>query len=185
MFWRAIRTLLFPMIDESDLLLDVHDKSTSAFEELYERHHRLVYGVSELMLGDGTSAEDNVQSVFLSVWIAPHAFRGGSFTAWLICVTKNRARDMLRARKAHRETVFPGELAQAFRFESEVHTHLEVSRVYSAIAELPHHQRALIELGILGDRTHGEMAELTGLPLGTVKTRIRAGLKNLRLALAV
>jgi RNA polymerase sigma-70 factor (ECF subfamily) len=175
------------MVDscEADLLLDVHDKSTSAFEEIYERYHRLVYGISELMLGDGTSAEDNVQSVFLSLWMAPHAFRGGSFTAWLTCVTKNRARDMLRTRKAHRETAFPDELAETFRFEVEVHTQIEVSRVHSAIAELPRHQRSLIELVVAGERTQGEMAELTGLPLGTVKTRIRAGLKNLRLALAI
>jgi RNA polymerase sigma-70 factor (ECF subfamily) len=137
------------------------------------------------MLGDGTSAEDIVQSVFLSVWMSPQAFRGGSFSAWLTCVTKNRARDMLRTRKAHRETTFPCELAQPYRFEYEVHAQLEMTRVYGAIAELPHHQRALIELGVLDDRTQGEMAELTGLPLGTVKTRIRAGLKNLRQALAL
>ena len=169
---------------EADLLRDLHDRSTESFEELYERYHRLVYGISELMLGDGTSAEDIVQSVFLSVWMAPQSFRGGSFRAWLTCVTKNRALDLLRSRKAYRETVFPGELALEYRFEYDVHTQLEWTRVRTAVAELPCHQRSLIELGIFGDRSHGEMAELTGLPLGTVKTRIRAGLKKLRQALA-
>ncbi len=169
---------------ESDLLGDVIDRNVESFEELYERYHRLVYGIGVLMLRDTALAEDLVQSIFFTLWKAPTAFRGGSFAAWLICVTKNRARDMIRMRKAYRETAFPGELTASYRFEYDVHAQLELSRVRSAIAGLPNEQRSLIELGVFGDRSHGEMAEMTGLPLGTVKTRIRAGLKKLREALA-
>jgi len=165
---------------ECDLPADARDGNTVAFEVLYKRYHRLVYDVSRRMLGDVPSAEDVTQNVFLSLWMSPPTFRSGSFDAWLTRVTKNRARDFLRVRTSYRETAFPPDLVMPGLLDDEVHTQLEIARVRVAVAGLPRDQRFLIELGFLGEQSHGEMADLTGLPLGTIKTRIRTGLRKLR-----
>ena len=159
-------------------------RDAAAFETLYESHYDLVYSISKRMLDDPVAAEDVVQSVFFSVWLRPEAFRGGSFTAWLTTVTKNRARDVLRTRSAYREIEIPPELADGNSFVDEVHGRIEIARIVYALATLPIAQRVLIERGFLAGCTHGELAKQTGLPLGTIKTRIRAGLQSLRKTLA-
>ena len=145
-----------------------------------EDHRGFVYSISKAMLNDPVVAEDVVQSVFFTVWKNPEAFRDGSARAWLTTVTKNRVRDILRSRAVSREVAFPEGLVERTSFADDVHQRLEMNRVRIALASLPSVQRSLIEQGFLAGRSHGELAEMTGLPLGTVKTRIRAGLHSLR-----
>jgi RNA polymerase sigma factor (sigma-70 family) len=167
-----------PYVGSSDLCAD----DAASFEAIYKVYRHQVYAIGKRMLEDAAAAEDIVQSVFITVWMTPGAFRGGSFAAWLTCVTKNRARDVLRARASRRETSYPLDLFVEERFE-DVYTRLEMTQVHAALAELPLTQRSLIELGFLNEHSHAELVKLTGLPLGTVKTRLRAGLRALRLAL--
>ncbi|HEY6485310.1 MAG TPA: sigma-70 family RNA polymerase sigma factor [Candidatus Cybelea sp.] len=154
-----------------------------AFETLYDEYHRLVYGVALRVLADPPGAEDVTQSVFLKLWSDPASFVSGNFGAWIVRVARNRAFDALRARAARPEEEIPEALAERDSLEETALGALNAESVRHALAQLPPEQRELIELGFFGGVTHHEIAKRTGLPLGTVKTRIRAGLRRLRSAL--
>lgn len=154
-----------------------------AFEALYDTYNCLVYGVALRMLGNTAAAEDVVQGVFLKIWTAPQLFVGGNFEAWIVRVTRNRALDVLRSRASRVETELPEGLPEHESIEDVAFAHLDASRVRSALQLLPPEQREPIELGFFGGITHEEIAKRTGIPLGTIKTRIRTGLRRLRTAL--
>lgn len=166
------------------LLMDrIRARDADAFEALYDAYHRLVYGLAVRMLGDAASAEDVTQAVFLKVWSAPDLFHGGNFGAWILRVTRNRALDALRARSTHAQVELPESLPENETIEEIAFAHLDADRVRAALDALPIEQRGPIELGFFGGITHEEIARRTGVPLGTIKTRIRAGLKRLRATL--
>ncbi len=158
----------------------VRARDVSAFESLYDAYHRLVFGIGLRMLGDPSMAEDLTQTVFMKIWTAPEAFRGGSFVAWVSRVARNRALDVLRSRAVHPEIAFPADLPLEGALDDDVLAGLDAQRVRDALATLPTEQRGLIELGFFGGVTHQELARRTQTPLGTVKTRIRSGLRRLR-----
>lgn len=151
-----------------------------AFEHLYDAYHRLVFGIALRMLSDTTMAEDLTQSVFLKIWSSPEAFRDGNFSAWLARVTRNRALDVLRSRAAHSASEIPADIPAEGNIDDIVFSKIDSQRVRSALAALPDEQRSPIEMGFFGGITHEEIARRTGIPLGTVKTRIRTGLRRLR-----
>jgi RNA polymerase sigma-70 factor (ECF subfamily) len=155
----------------------------AAFERLYDSYHRLVFGIALRMLGDGTMAEDLTQNVFLKVWSSPEAFRYGNFGAWIARVARNRALDVLRSRSLRDESEIPADLAEPGALDDVVFTRLDSERVRRALAALPAEQRSPIEMGFFGGITHDEIAKRTGIPLGTIKTRIRTGLRRMREAL--
>ena len=161
----------------------IRARDADAFEALYDSYHRLVYGLAVRMLGDVATAEDVTQAVFLKVWSSPDLFRGGNFQAWLVRVTRNRALDVLRSRASHAELDLPEALPETDSIEDVAFAHLDADRVRVALATLPPEQREPIELGFFGGITHDEIARRTGIPLGTVKTRIRNGLRRLRVML--
>jgi RNA polymerase sigma-70 factor (ECF subfamily) len=162
------------------LMERVRARDTAAFESLYDGYHRLVFGIGLRMLGDPAMAEDLTQTVFLKLWTAPEAFRGGSFVAWVSRVTRNRALDVLRARAVRPETEIPADLPLDGALDDDVFARLDAQRVRDALALLPPEQRSLIEMGFFGGVTHQELARRTDTPLGTVKTRIRNGLRRMR-----
>jgi RNA polymerase sigma-70 factor, ECF subfamily len=162
------------------LMERVRARDVSAFESLYDAYHRLVFGIGLRMLGDPSIAEDLTQTVFMKIWTAPEAFRGGSFVAWVSRVARNRALDLLRSRAVHPESEFPADLPLEGALDDDVLAGLDAQRVRDALAALPSEQRGLIELGFFGGVTHQELARRTETPLGTVKTRIRTGLRRLR-----
>jgi RNA polymerase sigma-70 factor (ECF subfamily) len=170
--------------DAGVLMLRVRDRDASAFETLYDAHHRLVYGIALRMLGEGSAAEDVTQTVFLKVWNSPELFRGGNFAGWIVRVTRNRALDVLRGRAARNESPLPELLPEIETIEDAAFAHIDADSVRKALADLPVEQREPIELGFFGGVTHEEIARRSGTPLGTVKTRIRSGLRKLRSALA-
>lgn len=169
--------------DAGLLMARVRARDADAFEELYDAYHRLVYRVALRMLGDAHAAEDVTQSVFMKVWSAPELFRGGNLGAWIVRITRNRTLDALRSRNAHPESELPATLVETEAIEDVAFARLDADRVRAALSNLPPEQRDAIELGFFGGITHEEIAKRSGTPLGTIKTRIRMGLRKLRAAL--
>jgi len=165
--------------DVGPLIDRVRGRDRAAFEALYDRFKFVVYGVAIRMLGEQTAAEDVVQGVFLTLWSRPYAFGEGNLGAWLARVTRNRCLDLMRSRKA-REQEIPVELIAEGTLDEAVFARLDGERVRAALAALPEDQRVPIEMGFFEGITHAEIATRTGAPLGTVKTRIRTGLRRLR-----
>lgn len=158
----------------------VRKRDADAFEALYDAYHRLVYGLAMRMLGDVASAEDLTQTVFLKIWNSPDGFRSGNFPAWVIRVTRNRALDVLRSRASHPQAELPESLPETESVEEKTFARMDAERVRAALESLPRDQREPIELGFFGGFTHEEIARRSGIPLGTIKTRIRSGLRHLR-----
>jgi RNA polymerase sigma-70 factor (ECF subfamily) len=161
----------------------VRDRDVAAFEAIYDGYYRLVHGIALKMLQDAMAAEDVTQAVFLKVWSAPEAFTSGNFGAWLARVTRNRALDVLRTKATRSEREMPVDLVLEGALDDVVFARIDGERVRLALRALPEEQRGAIELGFFGGVTHEEIARRTATPLGTVKTRIRAGLRKMRAAL--
>lgn len=168
--------------DASRLMARIRARDADAFEALYDAYHRLVYGVAFRMLGDAPSAEDVTQAVFLKIWSSPNLFESGNFAGWLVRSTRNRALDLLRS-KSRNLSELPEQQPANDDLEERAFASLDATRVRSALKQLPAEQRQPIEMGFFNGITHEEIARRTGVPLGTVKTRIRAGLRRLRSAL--
>jgi RNA polymerase sigma-70 factor (ECF subfamily) len=167
--------------EDADVLMErVRAHDADAFEALYDAHHRLVYGVALRMLGDAPGAEDVTQAVFVKVWTSPELFRGGNFGAWIVRITRNRALDVLRNRATRNEGELPEALPETEGIEDVAFARIDAQLVRTALAELPGEQREPIELGFFNGITHEEIARRSGIPLGTIKTRIRSGLRKLR-----
>lgn len=164
-----------------------------ALDALYERYSALVFSVSLRVLHDTHLAEDVVQEVYLRLWRQPASYdpERGRFISWLMSVTRNRALDELRRVsrrfRAERQDEDPmrdvptndrGDDPQLGVMLSE-----QREAVRAAMTRLPPAQREVIELAYFGGLTQVEIADLTGDPLGTVKTRIRLGMRKLKEAL--
>jgi len=169
--------------DAGRLMERVRARDAAAFEALYDGYHRLVYGLAMRVLAEPTAAEDVTQAVFLKIWDNPTLFRGGNFAAWIARVARNRAFDVVRSRAVHAQNDFPESLPVDDALEDTAIANVDAERVRDALARLPPEQREPIELGFFGGATQQQIARQTGLPLGTVKTRIRMGLRKLRNAL--
>ncbi len=165
------------------LMERVGNRDISAFDALYEKHHRLVYGIGVRILGDATAAEDLMQAVFLKIWNSPEAFHGGSLRAWLTRVARNRAIDFLRRRRTQTIDEIGVDTPDANALEDTVFSRLNAQSIRTALQALPSDQRIAIEMGFFEGLTHTAVAERLNTPLGTVKTRIRSGLRRLRSAL--
>ena len=161
----------------------VRARDVDAFEQLYDGYHRLVFGIALRMTSDATMAEDVTQAVFLKLWSAPDAFRDGNFSAWLSRVARNRVLDILRSRSSKPAEEIPADLPAEVSLDDAVFARIDAQRVRSALASLNDEQRSLIEMGFFGGITHEEIARRTGIPLGTIKTRIRTGLRRMRVVL--
>jgi RNA polymerase sigma-70 factor (ECF subfamily) len=151
-----------------------------AFAALYDHHSALVFGVARRMLGDGPQSEDVTQSVFMQVWTRPESFRGGNFGAWIARVTRNACLDILRSASVRlREPELPADVAADGAVDDEVFARVRAESVNAALAGLPDDQRVAIEQAYFEGLSYREVAERLGAPLGTVKSRIRMGLRRL------
>ena len=165
------------------MLSRVQRGDETAMAVLYDRYSRIVYSVSLRVLRDAAAAEDVLQEIFMQVWRSPDSFVSakGSLAGWLAVVARNRSIDTLRRKRPTEQVedvalAMPGNLAD----ESERNLMIEKARV--VIAQLPQEQRKTLEMAFFDGLTHSEIAEMTGDPLGTVKTRIRSALLVLRKA---
>jgi len=167
-------------MQDEKLMQSVGRGDHDAFASLYDRHSALVYGVARRMLGDGPQAEDVAQAVFLQVWTRPDAFRGGNFGAWVARVTRNACLDILRSAAVRLRDPEPSaDIPSDDLVDDEVISRVRADQVTAALATLPHDQRAAIEQAYFEGLSYREVAEKIGAPLGTVKSRIRMGLKRL------
>lgn len=160
-----------------------------ALGELYDRISPLVYGLALRILRNSADAEEVTLDVFTQVWRSAKRYDGrrGSVLAWLVTLTRSRAIDRLRTR-AHWNWQPERDEAERHRVQSPGRETgwLAEQRllVEGALAALPLEQRRLIELAYFAGFSHAELAARTGLPLGTVKTRIRLAMMKLRELLA-
>src|SRR6185503_17392387 len=160
--------------------------------ELYDRHHRLAYAIIRRIVQSPSDAEEVLQETFVRVWSRAETYdaRRGSPAAWVVRIARNRAIDRLRARQARGDVNAPVPLADADAPgrdvpshdtpESVLHSTHAALALRGAVAALPDAQRALIEAAFFEGYTHQELSARFGVPLGTVKTRIRNGLVSLR-----
>jgi RNA polymerase sigma-70 factor (ECF subfamily) len=166
--------------DERSLLAKVDASDKAAFTALYDRHVALVFGICKRILKDPAQAEDVTQSVFTMLWAKPNAFAGGNFAAWIARVARNAALDVVRSASVRlREPEIPQDLVSANDLEDEVFTRVQSSAVARALQALPSDQREAIEQAYFGGLSYREVAQNVGAPLGTIKSRIRSGLRQL------
>jgi RNA polymerase sigma-70 factor, ECF subfamily len=175
---------------DEDLMELVRDGDARAFEVIVDRHSGPAFSLAFRMCGRRAAAEDVVQDAFVSLWRtrARYDRTRGSVRSWVLSAVHNRAIDAFR-RDRIREGQNVSDEALADRLESGERTDQEAERrdqaraVRSAMDNLPEDQRKVVELAYFGGFTHTEIAELLGLPAGTVKGRMRLALAKLRTSL--
>ena len=152
-----------------------------AMAEIFDRYAGLVYSVALRVLNDSGHAEDVMQEIFFQLWRNPDSFSSarGSLGAWLLVVARNRAIDHLRQRRSG-EPVDEVIVASATNLENEAQRSIIIQRVQGIIGDLPKEQQQSLQMAFFEGLSHSEIAEKTGQPLGTVKTRIRSALTSLR-----
>ena len=168
---------------DSMLVSAIRSGDEQAMAELYERYSSIVYSVALRVLGDTGAAEDILQEVFIQLWRSPDVFDAtrGSLPGWLAVITRNRAIDSLRKRRPEADITdvivsIEPDLAGAAQSTRAL------EKIRGALGGMPAPQRSALEMAFFDGLTHSEIAEKTGEPLGTIKTRIRAGLLTLRKA---
>jgi RNA polymerase sigma-70 factor (ECF subfamily) len=180
-----------PAPDLDDLMARVARGDQEAFGRLYDALAPLVHGLVLRVVRDPAQSEEVTQEVFLEVWQQARRFDAdrGRVRAWITVMAHRRAVDRVRAAQAATDR----DLRQGIReyresyddVEHTVEVALESERVNRALESLTDVQRQAIRLAYYGGYTYGEVAETLGLPLGTVKTRIRDGMIRLRDVLGV
>jgi RNA polymerase sigma-70 factor, ECF subfamily len=166
-----------------ELMAHVSSGDRGAFALLYDRLSPRVFGLSLHFLGIHADAEDVLQETFLQVWDQAHRFEPARCTAagWVLMIARSRALDRLR----HRQRTVPGSLPDDLPSSnvvlgSDVDRQDSARPITDALNELPLDQREAICLAFYSGLTHEQIAARLGLPLGTVKTRIRLGMTRLR-----
>jgi RNA polymerase sigma-70 factor, ECF subfamily len=174
------------------LLQRIAARDTAAVAELYDRHRRLLFGLILRIVRDRGEAEEILQEAFVRVWTRAERYdaRMGGPLPWIVRVARNCALDRLRARRVRAgvhapaidvaavEAVVPATSIQTP--ETTVLMAEQRRTLTDALIALPADQRQLIEAAFFEGYTHSELAQRLGLPLGTVKTRIRAGMIAMR-----
>jgi RNA polymerase sigma-70 factor (ECF subfamily) len=165
---------------DEDLLARVAGGDRDAFGDLYRRYARAVLGLALRRLGDRGRAEDAVQEAFASIWRSARSYRRerGPVAPWLYTVARNAIADRGRARI---ETpVEPADTPSDSPGPADRAEQAWVSwRVHRALEELPETERSVLELAYWSGLSQSEISDFLGIPLGTVKTRTRSGLRRL------
>jgi RNA polymerase sigma factor (sigma-70 family) len=168
----------------------VAQRDADALEALYERYGRPAYSLARRILTEETLAQDVVQEVFLSLWRDAHRFDAGRGTVatYLLSMTHHRAVDVVRREENLRRwrTSDEGlelEVDPKVGVEGEVEASERRAEVRAALGELPAAQREALLLAYFGGYTQREVAALVGVPLGTVKTRMAAGMRKMKASL--
>lgn len=173
-------------IADADLISFVAEGDAGAFAALYERHSRASYSLAYRMMKEQQASEDLIQDTFVNVWQSAGGYRAdrGSVRTWILSIIRNRGIDQIRSTASRRRmqdrfeaSVERSQPSEAF---ASAWRNVLSERAREALATLPHEQREAIALAYFSGHTHKEIAGLLGLPLGTVKGRMRLGLKKVR-----
>jgi RNA polymerase sigma-70 factor, ECF subfamily len=173
---------------DEDLMPLVSGKDPAAFEVFYDRHGGAVYSLAYRIVGDQSAAEDVTQEAFLSIWRSRARYdpSRGSVRAWAMGIVRNRAIDALRREGGRAPKLDFDDEAALERREASDRTDAEALRretarqVRGALGSLPNEQSQVIELAYFAGFTHSEIAKMLGMPIGTVKGRMRLGLEKMR-----
>jgi RNA polymerase sigma-70 factor, ECF subfamily len=174
-------------LENDDSLLDrVRLRDQGAMAAIFDRYGSMVYSVALRVLKDPPAAEDVMQQIFFEVWENPRSFVSGrgSLAGWLAVVARNRAVDGLRRRKPT-DPVEEVDLASSANLADDAERNIMMDKIRTHLEKLPRDQQSPLELAYFEGLSHSEIAERTGVPLGTVKTRIRSALISLREAVQV
>jgi RNA polymerase sigma-70 factor (ECF subfamily) len=176
----------YTLLADEDLMSLVHEDDSQAFALLYDRHGRAAYSLAYRMMGERQASEDLVQEVFLRVWRSTASYRAdrGSVRTWILRIVHNRSVDQLRSLSSRRRTQdkveASAETSQPSEAFAEAWRNSRRDEVRDALKTLPAEQLKILELAYFSGYTHVEIAELMDLPLGTVKGRMRLGLKKIK-----
>jgi len=177
---------------DEELMPLIGEKNPDAFEVFYDRHGGVAYSLAYRIVGERGAAEDVTQEAFISIWRSGARYDAarGSVRTWMLGIVRNRAIDFLRSKAGrapkldfdddsileHRPAA---EQTEAKALERET-----AEEVRGALDELPGEQAKVIQLAYFGGFSHSEIAGMLGVPLGTVKGRMRLGLEKIRGELA-
>ncbi len=182
----ADRGRQYLILADEDLISLVETGDAEAFATLYERHSRAAYSLAYRMMGERQASEDLTQDAFIKVWRGAGSYRSerGSVRTWILSIVHNRGIDQLRSHASRRRTQDKIEASAARSQPSdafaETWRNAQREQVREALSTLPEEQLKILELAYFSGYTHVEIADLLGLPLGTVKGRMRLGLKKIR-----
>jgi RNA polymerase sigma-70 factor, ECF subfamily len=182
----AERGRQYLMLADEDLISLVEAADAEAFATLYDRHSRAAFSLAHRMMGERQASEDLAQDAFLKVWRGASSYRAerGSVRTWILSIVHNRGIDQLRSQASRRRAQEKIEASAPRSQPSEAFTETlrnsQRDQVREALNTLPPEQLKILELAYFSGYTHVEISDLLGLPLGTVKGRMRLGLKKIR-----
>jgi RNA polymerase sigma-70 factor (ECF subfamily) len=177
---------------DEELMPLIGAKDPEAFAVLYDRHGSVAYSLAYRIVGEQAAAEDVTQEAFISIWRSGARFdqARGSVRSWMLSIVRNRAIDALRSRagKAPKLNFDDDEILEqrpsGQLTEDEAMRRETAGEVRGALVELPAEQSKVIELAYFGGFSQSEISRMLGLPLGTVKGRMRLGLEKIRVQIA-
>lgn len=172
-------------VPDDQLVQQVAGGEQQALLSLYDRYSGRVYALVLRMLGDSMSAEEVTQDVFLKLWSRAHSYLSsrGSFGTWLLTIARHAAIDRIRQERRHIVSLDdedPDESWAELADDESISEEARWRSLYFAVHALPPEQRQVIELAYYQGMSHSQIAEYLGWPVGTVKTRLRLGMEQLR-----
>jgi RNA polymerase sigma-70 factor, ECF subfamily len=182
----ADRGRQYLILADEDLISMVEAADAEAFTTLYDRHSRAAFSLAYRMMGERQAAEDLAQDAFLKVWRSASSYRAerGSVRTWILSIVHNRGIDQIRSHASRRRTQDKIEASAPRSQPSEAFAQTwrnsQRDQIREALDTLPPEQLKILELAYFSGYTHVEISELLRLPLGTVKGRMRLGLKKIR-----
>jgi RNA polymerase sigma-70 factor, ECF subfamily len=174
------------ILADEDLISLVEAADAEAFATLYDRHSRAAFSLAYRMMGERQASEDLTQDAFLKVWRGASSYRAerGSVRTWILSIVHNRGIDQIRSQASRRRTQEKIEASaprsQPSEAFAETLKNSQRDQVREALDTLPPEQLKVLELAYFSGYTHVEISDLLRLPLGTVKGRMRLGLKKIR-----
>ncbi|MGB8325307.1 MAG: sigma-70 family RNA polymerase sigma factor [Candidatus Acidiferrum sp.] len=173
-------------VNDWSLLERIQQKDEAALSALYDRYSGLVYSEAKRILRDTGAAEEILQDLFYQVWRTAERFDAarGSLAGWLVVAARNRAISKLRKKSGKTEELVENTVFLGPSLESSTTQNLMLDKVKAVLGNLPDSQREAMEFAYFEGMSHSEIAERTGQPLGTIKTRIRSGMEALKKVLS-
>jgi len=179
-----------PQYSDEALLQLIARRDVNALETLYDRHARTTYSLISRIVREAAIADELLQDTFLQVWRKAGEFRGeGSAAAWLWRIARNKSLDQLRRQKARPQPIATTLVDEQYSWSTPITANATVEqtteralarqRLRQALSDLPIEQRMCVELAYFEGMTQYEIANYVGIPVGTVKTRIRLGIEKL------